>query len=169
MRPNTPANGPLRCGELARLAGISADTVRYYERLRLLPAAPRSASGYRLFPRETVVRVQLIRGALSIGFSVSELADILRERDRGGVPCRRVQRVASEKLAALDARIRALQTLRRELRTTLAAWESLLTKTARNKQARLLETFGATHPKSPARNSRFGALARGNHKRERQK
>ena len=68
MRSSVPTNRPLFAGELARLAGISPDAVRFYERRRLLPTAPRSASGYRIFPREAVARVQLIRGALSIGF-----------------------------------------------------------------------------------------------------
>jgi len=77
----------MHSGELARLAGVSSDTLRYYERQRLLPDVPRSASGYRLFPPEALARVRLIRGALSIGFSVRELAAIFGERDRGGVPC----------------------------------------------------------------------------------
>lgn len=83
VEPNGSTNRPLRSGELARIAGVSGDTVRYYERLRLLPAAPRSASGYRLFPPESIVRIQLIRSALSIGFSTRELREILGERDRG--------------------------------------------------------------------------------------
>lgn len=168
MRPSIPGR-PLQCGELARLAGVSPDTLRHYERMGLLPTTPRSASGYRLFPLETLARVQLIRGALSAGFSLGELAEILQERERGGVPCRRVQKAATDKLAALEAQIRALKTLRRELRSILAAWKALLAKTPRNKQARLLEMLGATHPESPAQNARFGASARGNRKWERQR
>ncbi len=158
----------MRSGELARLAGVSADTVRYYERRRLLPAAPRSAAGYRLFPRETLDRVQLIRAALSIGFSVADLAGIFRERESGVAPCRRVRELAAEKLVALEAQLRDLHSWRRELRTTLAEWDRLLAKTPRGKQARLLEALAATHPKSHKRRSLFGVLAHGNQKREKQ-
>src|SRR5258708_20658171 len=84
----------MHSSELARLAGVSTDTLRYYERLRLLPAAPRSASGYRLFSAQALNRIRLIRGALAIGFSVRELATIFAERDRGGPPCHRVGELA---------------------------------------------------------------------------
>jgi DNA-binding transcriptional MerR regulator len=94
---------------------MSADTVRYYERHGLLPVAPRSVGGYRLFPREALLRMQLIRAALSIGFSVNELSDILRERKNGGAPCRRVRDMAADKLFALESRIQVLQTWRRDL------------------------------------------------------
>ena len=159
-------NAPLHSGELARLVGVSADTVRYYERRRLLPTAPRSASGYRLFPHEAVARVQLIRSALAIGFSVGDLAGIFRERERGGAPCCRVRALAAEKLAALEARLRDLQSWRRELRSTLAEWDRRLAKTPRGKQARLLEALAAAHPKSHTRRLNFDLRAHHNQKRE---
>lgn len=84
--------------ELARLAGISVDTLRYYERNRLLPAAPRSSSGYRLFPPEALIRVQMIRGALSVGFSVKELEQIFTVREHGGTPCHQVRKLGTKKL-----------------------------------------------------------------------
>jgi DNA-binding transcriptional MerR regulator len=94
--------------------------------------------------------MRLIRAGLSIGFSVAELAEIFRERDSGGAPCRRVRKLAAEKLAALDERLRELQSWRRELRSTLSAWDRTLAMTPRDKQARLLEQL-ATHPKTHAR------------------
>lgn len=122
---------PTMRSELARLAGISTDTLRYYERLRLLPAAPRSAAGYRQFPAEALTRVRLIRGALAIGFSVRELAAIFAERDRGGAPCHRVRALAARKLAAVETCLRDLQSWRRELKSTLADWDRLLQKAPR--------------------------------------
>jgi MerR family regulatory protein len=56
----------MQSSELARLTGVSTDTLRYYERNKLLAPAQRSSSGYRLFPPEALVRVQMIRGALSV-------------------------------------------------------------------------------------------------------
>jgi len=148
------------------MAGISADTLRFYERGGLLPSAPRTDSGYRLYPPEALARVRLIRGALSIGFSVAELTTILHERDHGGAPCRRVRELAAAKLAALEDQLRDLQSWRRELRKTLAGWDRVLKDTPRGKRAGLLEAFVATHPKRQARIIRVNALARGKSKRE---
>lgn len=156
----------MHSSELARLAGVSTDTLRYYERLRLLPVAPRSASGYRLFPVQALNRVRLIRGALAIGFSVRELAAIFAERDRGGAPCRRVRELAREKLATIERSLRDLQIWRRELRTTLAGWDRLLRKTPRGQRAGLLETFVASHPTRQTRFSFLTLLTRGHQKRE---
>jgi len=166
VRANAPINRPLNSGELARLTGLSSDTLRYYERCRLLPSVPRSASGYRLFPPQTTHRVQLIRAALSIGFSVRELREIFRERDVGAAPCCRVRKLAAEKLVALEATLRDLQACRRVLRRTLTEWDQLLAVTPRGKQARLLEFFAVTHPKSGTRKSLLGVLARGKLKKE---
>lgn len=149
---------PLYCGELARLCGVSADTVRFYERRHLLLPAARTSAGYRVFSPDSLARMRMIRAGLSIGFSVSELADIFSERDSGGAPCRRVRKLAAEKLAVLEARLQELQSWRRELRSTLLAWDRTLAKTPRGNQARLLEKF--THPKTHKR-----LLARGLHKR----
>jgi DNA-binding transcriptional MerR regulator len=166
MRALASANRPLLCGEMARLAGVSADTLRYYERCRLLPAVPRSAAGYRLFPPEALARVRLIRNAQSVGFSVNELSGIFRERSEGGVPCHRVRKLAAAKLAALQARIRDLQSRQRELRKTLAEWDRMLSNTPRGKHARLLETFAATHSKNRPRESALQALAGKNRKKD---
>ena len=142
--------------ELARLAGVSADTLRYYERRRLMPTIRRSAAGYRLFSPEALVRVRMIRGALALGFSVNELSDIFHERNR----------LAAEKLVALEARLRELQSCRRDLRETLGEWDRLLARTPHGKPARLLEAFAAAHPKSLARRSPLGVLTRDKRKQE---
>jgi len=85
--------------------------------------------------------MKMIRAGLSVGLSVAELADIFRERNAGGAPCRRVRKLAAEKLSLLEAKLRDLQSWRRELRSTLKAWDRTLAKTPRGKQARLLETM----------------------------
>jgi DNA-binding transcriptional MerR regulator len=166
VRSKVSANLPMHSSELARMAGVSTDTLRYYERLRLLPAAPRSASGYRLFPAQALNRVRLIRGALAIGFSVRELAAIFAERDRGGVPCHRVRELAREKLAVVETSLRELQVWRRELKTTLAGSDRLLGKTPRGQRAGLLESFVASHPTRQRRYSALMPLAGGHQKRE---
>jgi len=147
------------CGELARLCEVSPDTVRFYERRRLIPQAARTSSGYRVFPPNSLARMRTIRAGLSVGLSVNELADIFRERDAGQAPCHRVRKLAGEKLVALEAKLRDLQNWRRELRSTLKNWDRVLTKTPRGKQARLLETM--THPKSRKRFPARGIRKRG--------
>src|SRR5690348_10905510 len=97
----------------------------------------------------SLARMHTIRAGLFMGFSVGELADIFRERNAGGAPCHRVRKLAAEKLALLEAKLRDLQNWRRELRATLKAWDRRLSKTRRGKQARLLETLA--HPKSRTR------------------
>jgi DNA-binding transcriptional MerR regulator len=136
----SPAN-VMQTSELARLAGISVDTLRYYERNRLLPAAQRSLSGYRLFPPEAFMRVQMIRGALSVGFSIKELEHIFTVRDHGGTPCHQVQKLGTEKLRLIESQIKDLQSKRRELKKTLAKWNRLLKHTPHGKRAGLLEVF----------------------------
>jgi DNA-binding transcriptional MerR regulator len=130
---------------------------------------PRSASRYRLFPPQTLHRVQLIRAALSIGFSVRELCEVFRERDSGAAPCRRVRNLAAEKLHNIESRLRELRSCRRELRKALVEWDRLLAKTPHGKQARLLEAFAATHPKSRPHNSNLRSTAHGNQKREKRR
>src|SRR4051794_27404390 len=105
-------SAPLRSGELAKLVGVSTDTLRHYERLGLIPRAARASSGYRMYSRDVVDRVAIIRHSLQLGFSLLELAEIFRIRDRGGAPCARVLAMTEEKLAALDERIRELQVAR---------------------------------------------------------
>ncbi|HEY0372545.1 MAG TPA: heavy metal-responsive transcriptional regulator [Thermoanaerobaculia bacterium] len=128
-------------GELARMCGVSPDTIRHYERVGVLPAAVRGANGYRIFPRETAGRVMLIRRALAIGFSLAEVARILRQRDGGVPPCRNVRSMAGEKLAALDQRIAEMIAMRDDLAKLLEGWDARLAATRDGEEARLLETI----------------------------
>ncbi len=153
VTPTASSLRPLHSGELARRAGISPDTLRHYERRGLLPRPPRSAAGYRLYSPDALDRVQLIRGALSIGFTVNELGAILADHDRGGGPCRRVSSLAIGKLAAVELQLRTLRRWRRELRSALADWDRRLRKTPGGRRAGLLEAFVVAHPESTERSS----------------
>jgi DNA-binding transcriptional MerR regulator len=131
----------LRSGELARLAGVSTDTLRHYERKGLLKRARRSANGYREYLATDLYRVRLVRGALGIGFSLDELARILNVRDQGGAPCHRVRALAGAKLTEVENQLRELATLRSTLRRLLKRWDELLMKTSPRERAGLLETL----------------------------
>ena len=128
-------------GELARLAGVSADTLRHYERLKLLPIPQRSPGNYRLYSPEALQRVHLIRHALAIGFSLQELSKVLKVRDAGGAPCRQVKQLLENKLSQLDAQISDLLALREDLRIVLKDWDAQIARTPDGKPARLLESL----------------------------
>ena len=136
--------GFLRAGELARAAGVSTDTLRHYERKGVLARPRRSANGYREYPAESLARVRLVRRALSVGFTLDELAQILRARERGVAPCREVREMAARKLADVEERLRELAAVREELREVLADWDSRLSKTKPGERAGLLESLAAT-------------------------
>jgi DNA-binding transcriptional MerR regulator len=129
----------MRTGQLAELAGVSADTLRHYERLGLLPSPQRSAGGYRLYPPAALDRVRMIRRALAIGFSLKELGRILRVREQGGAPCREVHAMAGEKLTQLERRIEEMIQLQRLLKGILAQWDKKLAGTPKGVRAYLLE------------------------------
>ena len=73
LLPNTPMKGGLRIGEVARRAGVSIDTLRYYEKVRLLPRTSRSSGGFRLFAPEHIEKVRFIKQAQELGFSLDEI------------------------------------------------------------------------------------------------
>jgi DNA-binding transcriptional MerR regulator len=135
----TSVRTPLRSGALARLAGVSADTLHFYERRGLLPRPPRDGSGYRQYPQSALVRVRVIRQALDAGFTVGELARVFKLRDAGGAPCRDVLRIARVRLEELEEQIAELSALRQQLRRVIGEWETRLAITPAGRQAGLLD------------------------------
>jgi DNA-binding transcriptional MerR regulator len=130
----------LTIGALAARAGVTADTIRYYERLALLPRPARSAAGYRQYPPAAVNRLQLIRNAQQFGFSLRQIAGFLRVRDAGGKPCHDVRAAAERVLAEIDRQIAGLIRTRRRMRHTLRIWDGKLAATPAGRRALLLET-----------------------------
>ena len=129
----------LLSGELARLSGVSPDTIRFYERKGLIVRPQRSQSGYRKFPVETLARVRMIRSALAVGFTIAELSNIFQIRDRGGNPCHKVQQLAKVKLKQIEDQMKALLRARKDLKGCVAEWENVLAHTGTETRARLLE------------------------------
>jgi DNA-binding transcriptional MerR regulator len=132
---------PLRAGELARLTGVSKDTLRFYERKGLLPRPRRLANNYRAYPPETVERVLWLRRVLAAGFTLDELARILALRESGGIPCRQVRDLGTAKLAAIEERLRDLETTRDSLQDLLADWDRRLAEAGPDRRAGLLESL----------------------------
>jgi len=102
-----------RIGEVARRAGVSVDTVRYYERLKLLPRSQRSSGGFRLFDETAVDRVLFIKQAQELGFTLDEIKGLLATG--GAEECRKVHDLLSEKLHELDNRLESMKKFRRLL------------------------------------------------------
>ena len=145
----------LRSGDLARLAGVSSDTLRHYERKGLLARPSRSANGYREYPASDLDRVRLVRSALGIGFTLDELARILSVRDRGGAPCHQVRDLAGTKLAEVEVQLVELTALRDDLRRLLKSWDTLLAKNPPPERAGLLESLAAKDSRRRTRSSRL--------------
>lgn len=139
----------LRIGALAKQAGVSPDTLRHYERLGVLPAPSRSSNGYREYGAQALSRVQLVQRALALGFTLAELSQVLRRRDLGETPCRRVRELAVRKLGKMEREAALLEERCRALRQTLRDWDRRLERTPRGTQARLLDHLNAVPRRSP--------------------
>jgi DNA-binding transcriptional MerR regulator len=131
----------LTIGALAARAGVSADTIRYYERLGLLPKPIRTAAGYRQYQPAAVNRLALIRNAQRFGFSLRQIGGFLQVRDAGGRPCHDVRAAAQRVLDAVDHQIAELNKTRKRMRHTLRIWDGKLAATPAEHRARLLETW----------------------------
>ncbi|WP_323844328.1 heavy metal-responsive transcriptional regulator [Microbulbifer magnicolonia] len=105
-----------RIGEVAAALGVGVDTLRYYEKIRLLPAVARDGAGLRLYSEKDLSRLRFIRRAQKMGFSLEEISRLLefRENPQGAKP--QVRRLAQAKLEQLEASLADLAHLRDELR-----------------------------------------------------
>ena len=140
------AGSLLRIGQVAQRAGVSADTIRYYERLGLLPKPHRTPAGYREYPEHVVNRIALVRNAMRFGFSLREINGFLRVREAGGTPCHQVRQAGQIILDRVDQQIAELTATRETMRETLLTWDAQLARTPAKQPARLLEALPAdTH------------------------
>ena len=133
----------LFAGELAKLTGVSTDTLRYYERQNVLEKPPRSTKGYRLYPKNALAQVKLIRAALAIGFGIKELASIFQRRRSGIAPCREVRQLAADKLSEVETRLKELSVFRDKLQLVLRDWDKDLSEMVDGENAKLLEKLAA--------------------------
>ena len=148
----TVKDGFYSSGELARWLDVSADTLRHYERKKVLRTPRRLANGYRQYSSEALERVRLVRRALAVGFTLDELAKILEARDHGGTPCRSVRAAAAAKLKSVEAQLRDLNKLRKELRDLLKEWDALLANSQPGERVHLLERLVLRNANSPGPN-----------------
>ena len=105
----------MKIGELARTTGFSAQTIRYYETVGILPAPRRSDSGYRAYSPEDQDRLQFVRKAKRIGLSLEEIKGVLRIHGRHEPTCTHVRELLEGKLMQVDQLVEDLQAFRAEL------------------------------------------------------
>lgn len=110
-------------GELAKSCDVSVQAIRFYERQGLLEAAERKTSGYRVYSAIGVRRLSFIKRAQAIGFSLKEVAEVLRIRDRGNCPCNVVTGLANKHLQRVKLEIRKLQRFEAELDLAIKQWK----------------------------------------------
>lgn len=106
-------------GQLARAAGVPISTVRYYERRRLLEPDDRTAGNYRVYGTEALKRLRFIRAAQANGFTLEDVATLLRFRDGQTAPCEEVQALIEERLSHLARQREELRHVEAVLRASL--------------------------------------------------
>lgn len=116
----------MQIGELSKQSGCSVETLRYYERIRLLPQPGRTEGGYRIYDEAQLARVRFIRRCRALEFSLDEIRELLDFVSRDDASCAEVSRFAESHLRLLETKIAELN----EMRNSLAI---LLDDCARNR------------------------------------
>ncbi|ALA60578.1 heavy metal-responsive transcriptional regulator [Nitrospira moscoviensis] len=106
-------------GQLAKAVGVNVQTVRYYERRRLLGPSARRPSGYRIYGEDEERRLRFIKNAQALGFTLHEIEELLDLQVSSKTRCGDVQRKAEAKLKHVEAKVRDLQALARALRSLI--------------------------------------------------
>ena len=108
-----------RIGDVAKKTGLSADTLRYYEKIKLLPRVSRNASGIRVYDDKDISRLKFIQRAQKMNFSLAEISDLLKMRENPQNAKDSVRQLTADKLTDIDKQISELTTLQNELRLLL--------------------------------------------------
>lgn len=113
----------LKIGEVARRTGIGIETLRFYERSGLLKPPARTMSGYRVYDDEAIERLDFIKRAQTLGFTLDEIRQIINESAGGVSPCADVRSIMKRRLKELDERMAVMKRYRDELAEMLIEWE----------------------------------------------
>lgn len=142
-------NRTFQIGEAARRAALGVDAIRFYERSKLLPKAPRSAGRFRLYTAEDVSRLRFIRHAKALGFSLAEIRQLIDLRERRKGVCVSVRNLLQAKLADVRGKLGHLRALERELSSDLRRCERQLRQPSTRASGRcrvLAEMDGPAEP-----------------------
>ena len=110
------AENPLSIGALSKMTGTTVETIRWYERVGMLPTPARTKGNYRSYGRAHLERLSFVRRARDLGFTLDQVRELLRLADRQDESCDSVDRVAREHLTEVERKIADLEALRRELK-----------------------------------------------------
>lgn len=111
---------PYTLGQLAKATGLSVETVRFYERRKLLGENNRAMSGYRQYGNDALIRLRFIRQAKKLGFTLREISELLELRVYPDAPCEQVHEAASAKLQMIETKIDELRRIRKALKRLTA-------------------------------------------------
>ena len=114
---------PLKIGEVAKLSGIGIEALRFYERSGLLGRPGRTQSGYRVYDEAVLQRLDFIKRAQVLGFSLDEIKRIIADKQAGKSPCLEVREIVRHRLEELDERLKEMRRYRRELGGALTKWD----------------------------------------------
>lgn len=124
---SSKASDAYQIGELAARSGLTPDTLRYYERVGLLPTPARTSGGFRVYPAHTLDRLRFIKQAQTLGLTLQEIRDLVAYQDQGGLKrCRQVHDLLRTKLADLQQRLGELEDFRNTLLRYLEQCERTL-------------------------------------------
>jgi len=115
----------LKIGEVAKATGIGIEALRFYEKSGLLDRPARTESGYRVYDNDVLVRLDFIKRAQMLGFSLDEIKSIIADKRAGQSPCAEVREIVRRKLVELDERMREMKRYRKELAAALAEWDQV--------------------------------------------
>jgi Cu(I)-responsive transcriptional regulator len=109
----------LTIGEMSKATNTKIETIRYYERISLLPKPPRTTNNYRDYGQAALARLSFIRRSRDLGFSLDQVRALLSLSDDRSCDCAGIDRIANEHLLEVDRKIADLQALRRELKAVI--------------------------------------------------
>lgn len=112
---NHPHSSAMQIGEVAKRASLTVDAIRFYERRRLLPKADRTAGKFRLYTEDAVERLRFIQQMQGLGFSLKEVGELLKLRERNVDACEPVKELLERKLAGVRSKLADLRQLESEL------------------------------------------------------
>lgn len=114
-------NKPLTIGHLAKTAEVNVETIRYYQRVKLITEPNKPTQGYRIYPEETLKRIKFIKRAQQLGFSLKEIEELLQ---LGEGHCEDVRQLAEIKRTQIDKQINDLKNLRNTLSQLITSCKS---------------------------------------------
>lgn len=111
--------------DCARVASVSADTVRHYAALGLIKATARTDSGYQVFSPNTIDRIRFIRTAAGLGFRLNDVAELLHMRKRGQLPCPEARAILARRLSEKQHQLEGELNLFNHMKQALDAWQQM--------------------------------------------